>query len=449
MDERSERLSLGTLLAYGVPAVGFAFPLFLVQLYFLKFATDVLLIAPGIVGLLVGLGRVWDAISDPLAGYWSDRTRTPLGRRRPWMLAGIPMLLGAFTMLWSPPASFHGTALVVWSAAGLLLIYTAFTVYAVPHTSLGAELSLDYHERSRVFATRHVALQIGVATSFGAVYLLENTASPRQAAGDLARFAGPVCAAALLLTPLLLRERPDYVGRGSRSPFSAARDVLGNPHARVLLFVYFIEALGGGVLGVLAPFFADYVLQRPQAVIVIPAFFFLFSVGSIPVWVRLSRRFGKHRVWRVAMFGTALSFGATLFAGQGDVALLSVLMALAGISSGCGGAVGQSILADVIDVDELRTGERKEGSYAATWGFAQKFGVGAVVVLSGFALQLSGFEPNVEQPPSALLVLRLLFAVPPLTAYLVGGAIFWRYFRMDEAEHARVRAALDARNAGD
>ena len=95
------RVSWPTLLAFGLPSSGYAFYLFFVQFYFLKYATDVLLIAPAVAGALIGAGRLWDAVSDPRAGYWSDRTRTRLGRRRPWLLAGIPLLAVSSLMVLS------------------------------------------------------------------------------------------------------------------------------------------------------------------------------------------------------------------------------------------------------------------------------------------------------------------------------------------------------------
>ncbi len=440
---RSERLSAATLLAWGGPAMGFAFPLFFVQIYFLKFSADVLLLAPGVIGVLFGLGRIWDAMSDPVAGYLSDRTRTRWGRRRPWMLAAIPLIAAFFSMLWRPPAGLEGTALVAWTAVALFGFYTAFTVYAVPHYSLGAELSLDHHERSRVYGTRHVSFTLGVIVAFAALQAVDTAADPRESAATMVYAAVPVIAAMLLVVPLAVRERPEFQGRGAESPFSAVRDVLGNPHARILLAVIFIESLGGGVLGVLAPFVAQYVLDTDQ-VALLPAFYVAFSVVSVPLWIRLSRRWGKKRVWLVAMVGTALSFGATMLLGAGDLAEMAFLLACAGTAAGCGGAVGQSLVADVIDADELRTGERKEGSYAATWGLAFKSGGGITVALTGVILQAGGFQPNVEQTPTALWTIKGLFGGAPLVAYLVGAALF-RRFGLDEAEHARVRAELDRR----
>jgi Na+/melibiose symporter-like transporter len=141
----------------------------LIPFFLLKFAADVLLLAPGLMGLLLGLSRVWGAISDPLAGYASDRTRTRLGRRRPWILAaGLPLAI-AFLALWSPPVSLSGAPLAGWMGAALLLFVTAQTAFHVPHLALGAELTRDEQQRNRVFGVR---LALSLSGVFAAALLL-------------------------------------------------------------------------------------------------------------------------------------------------------------------------------------------------------------------------------------------------------------------------------------
>jgi GPH family glycoside/pentoside/hexuronide:cation symporter len=185
-------------------------------------------------------------------------------------------------------------------------------------------------------------------------------------------------------------------------------------------------------------------MKRPDLIAVVPAFFVVSAVASIPAWIALSRRLGKRNVWMVAMVGNGIFFGSTFFLGEGDLALLCILLVGAGVSNGCGGAIGASMLADVIDYDELHSGERKEGAYSAAWGFAIKLAIGLVVMATGFALQLSGFEPNVEQTRTAELTLRGLFAGGPL---LAAGVTVWilARFSLDEREHARIRGEIERR----
>jgi Na+/melibiose symporter-like transporter len=178
----------------------------------------------------------------------------------------------------------------------------------------------------------------------------------------------------------------------------------------------------------------------------VPAFFVIAGVLSVPVWVRLARRMGKRDAWVLAMLGMSLSFGATVFIGEGDLVALSILLALGGFSYGCGGVVGPSILADVIDFDEAASGERKEGAYAAAWGFSWKLAAAAIGALTGVALQASGFEPNVDQNPTAERTLRLLFSGTPFLTFLVGASLF-RRFAITEAEQAPIPSRLDERDS--
>jgi GPH family glycoside/pentoside/hexuronide:cation symporter len=438
------RVPPGTLLAYGPPVLALSGALFFVQFYFLKFATDVLLMAPLVVGAIFALGRAWDAISDPIVGQWSDRTNTRIGRRRPWMLGTLPLLVASFLMIWLPPASLSGVALAAWVAVALFGFYTAFTAYIIPHLALGAELTSDHHERSRIFGVRGAAFMLGMAPAFAGMQIVNNAEVPRDMAAGLALGIAAFVAVVLLIPPVVLRERKEFQGRGANDLRKAMRDVLGNPHARVLIFVQFIEMMGAGVLGILSPYLAEYVWKRPDMIGPLPAVFVGATVVSIPLWVYLSRRYGKRDVWRIAMLGAGLSFGGTVFVVEGEIGLVVVLLFFAGLSSGCGAAMGPSVMADVIDYDEYVTGERKEGAYSATNGFAIKAANAIIILLVALFLQFSDFTPNAEQTESTKWAFRLIYAGTPFTVYMVGAWIFGR-FKLDEAEHARIRAELDAR----
>ena len=180
-----ERTPLSAILIYASPAPCIGFMFFLVSMYLMKFSTDVLLIAPGVMGLIFGISRIWDGISDPLAGYFSDRTNTRIGRRRPWLLASLVPIVAVFLMVWSPPQMLTGTALVVWMAVGVIGFYTAMTIFGVPHASLGAELSMSYDDRNRVFGWRHICFMSGAFLAIGGMRLLIASDAPRVIRGDV------------------------------------------------------------------------------------------------------------------------------------------------------------------------------------------------------------------------------------------------------------------------
>lgn len=419
------RRSVATLLTYAVPLAGASYLLFFVQFYFLKFATDELLLAPAAVGLLFGLAKVWDAVSDPLVGHWSDRTRSRLGRRRPWMWAALPPLGACFALLWMPPA-VSGSALLIWEGGMLLGLYTALTLYLVPHASLGASLTTDARQRTRLFGLRHVFWTLGLFAAFAAIQEVAGSAVPRLAAARVALGTAVVAVALLAVTPAAVRE-PLADRGGGRTLRRALRDVRDNPHARLLLAVWFVESLGAGVVGVLAPYIAEYVLVRPDLMGAIPAIYVAAAVLAVPFWVYLAGRCGRKPTWLTAMIVTAVAFGGVIAVGEGDVALLCTLMAVAGAGMGCGGAVGAATLTDVIDDDERRTGARQEGVYSAAWGFVLKLAVGLVTAGVGIALQAVGFVPNQTQDPLVTWTLRGLFAGVPCLAFALGAALFRRF----------------------
>ena len=166
----------------------------LLNLYVMKFSTDVLLIAPAVMGLIFAISRVWDAISDPIVGYLSDRTVSRFGRRRTWIVGSLIPISAVFVMVFSPPVGMGEVGLVTWMALGVIGFYSAMTVFFVPHLSLGAELSDNYHERSRLFGMRHAFYTIGSILALVSMKLLidaeqESGTAVRELAVDLAMIA--------------------------------------------------------------------------------------------------------------------------------------------------------------------------------------------------------------------------------------------------------------------
>jgi GPH family glycoside/pentoside/hexuronide:cation symporter len=437
------KLPLRTLLTYAAPGIGFGFMTLLVSTYFMKFATDVLAIPAATVGGILLLSRAWDAVADPVAGYLSDRTRTRFGRRRPWMIAGAAPLALAFALAWSPPASLSQAGLSWWVGGTVLLFFTSLTICRMPHEALGAELSRDYHERNRVFGVKRAVFGVGTLAVFGALSLLGESSDPRRAAFWLAAVAGAGTLALLLFTGFSAREPTAHLGRGATRPFAAVRDVFANPHARRLISVSFLQQVATGTVTTAAAYHTQYVLGDPGAFPLLLGCFFLASLASIPLWLRIGRRFDKKPMLVASMVAVGCIMGAMFAVGGGDHLLLFSLAAAGGVASGGLDVIMPSLQADVIDWDELRTGERKEGVYFAAWHLAEKMALGVAAAVTGLALASSGFVPNQSQPGTAMLAMRLLLSLFPLCCYTVGAVIFVR-FGLDRAAHARVQSALAA-----
>jgi len=250
----------------------------------------------------------------------------------------------------------------------------------------------------------------------------------------------------ILVAAWRLRERTELLGRGGASPWRSFRDVLANPHSRILIGVFFLEQLGFGALVALIPYLSDYVLETPGST----GIYLFGAIGaallSIPVWINLSRRIGKIRIWRFSLVAKTFLFATAFLVGAGDFVPMLIIATLFGVMHGCGSVVGPSLKADVVDWDEAETGERKEGAYFAAWNFVQKGAGGVAVWAIGVMLAMTGFVPNAPQSGETLLGIRALASLAPSLLHVLALILMLR-FSLDEAAHIEARQRADQRLA--
>ena len=442
----AERLSTRVIWAYSAPRIGFGVMGLLFGTYLMKFATDVLLIAPAAMGTIIAASRLWDAVSDPMVGYLSDRTRSRLGRRRVWLFgAAVPMAAG-LVMIWSPPSALGTAALIIWMSVALLFYETASTAFFIPHGALGMELTPNYHERTRLFGWSHMIGAIGMFLGLGSLQLMNMAEDKRTFALWLSVVAGIVVALLVLWSTWRLPERADYQGRGSPRVFKSMLDVFRNPHSRLLLVVYGVETFGAASIGMLVPYLVEYVVPMKALMVPVLLTYTIPQFALTPLWIALARRIGKKRLWLVSMLLSAVTFAGFFPVTEPGLAIWLLAFGV-GVAAGIGAVCAPSIQADVIDYDEYLTHERKEGAYLAVWNLIRKGAASATAFVTGWVLQSSGFEPNVEQTETTKFAIRATFSLLPATCYLIGALLFIR-FGLNEREHAEVRAVVEARNGG-
>lgn len=444
----ADALSNATIALYALPGAGVNFLYTLILVMYMSFGTEVLHVAPGVLGAIFFVSRIWDAISDPIAGRLSDRTVAKRGRRKTWLLASSLPLALCSVAVWAPPTALSGGSLIAWIAVAVFGFYTAYTLFEVPHMALGAELSHDRSTRVRVFGVRQLVRTLGLFAAFGiGASLLEDLDTARSNAFGLSITVGAFTAAAVMVAVFVLPpERADYVGKGGESLKRSLRDVWSNPHARILLFVLFVESLATGAVGVLVPFVVRYVMKTPELIAEMLVLYALPAVASIPVWMWLARHFEKRRLWLLAMCMSGAGFGMLCLLDEGTISLMVAASLVAGSASGCGTSLGMALKADVIDWDEHATGERKEGAYFAAWAFVSKVAAGVMIGLVGVMLQWVGFAPGTEPSEAARTTMLFLMGGVPLLGFGIGVLVFLR-FRLTETEHARIRREIDARAA--
>ena len=319
-----------------------------------------------------------------------------------------------------------------------------YTLVAVPHLALGAELSLHYHERSRVFASRALFDFTGFLLAAGAMGLLESAEDERAMGTLVSCVLGAVAIVLMWASVAKLRERPQFAGRGAHRIDHAIADVIRNRYALILLAVFFLDTLGFGCMMVLFPYVTDYVIPGDATAALYFGTVMLIAVVSFPMWLPLSRRFGKRNPWIAANLVKCLAFALLYFMDASNPTVTWLVIALIGVAQPAGMILAPSIKADIIDVDEYETGERKEGAYFASWNLASKTATGIAIFLSSLALQAIGFEPNMQQTEQSTNLILALYAGLPFGTHLIGVMLLLR-FRLDEREHGRIRAALDRR----
>jgi sugar (glycoside-pentoside-hexuronide) transporter len=451
-------LSLWQKTIYGFGDVLIAIRMSCFQFYLLPFYTDVVLREPelvGLAGLAKAIGLAWDGINDPVAGYLSDRTRTRLGRRRPFMLGAALPLGIAFALLWCAPTEISTAGRFAYLVVAFLVMDTAFSLYATPYLALGAELSRDYHERTQLVAARGFFHLLGLILGVAVPGLILGWYAHGSPTGY--RVMGIALGAAMVfvagVTALCLRERPRAAAPSEDVSWDAfvsgLRSTLRNPAFRVLIVTFGFILLGAGLYQTLLPYAFRYWLQQPELVTSIPLIYILASVVSLPVWTRLARAIGKERAMRVCIAWAAVALGATplVLGPDAERTTMFVFVGLAGLGNGGWIVLPASIMADAVDWDELHTEARREGAYFGIWTLVLKVAAAVASGAVGVALQLIGYVPNAVQTESAILGIKILYGPVPAFFMLVALVAFQR-FPLTRARHEEVQAALAARGRG-
>jgi Na+/melibiose symporter-like transporter len=314
-----------------------------------------------------------------------------------------------------------------------VLTYLIWTIGAVPYFSLGAELTDDYQERVRVIAIREGFALAGllVATTLPA-YLI-HVYGGRQGYSFMGGSLGLGTALFLVLSALAVRERPEFHGRGTLSPYRGWLETMRNPHFRTLIVAFTTSAIAGAVPAVLVIYISVYIIGTPgwwtewvnHYVPWLPTWsyyllvYFTSGFLSLPLWSGTSARVGKKATWGIAIVLAMLSSAGCWWLGEGTVGYFTLILVVGGTSFGNYISLPASIVADLIDYDEVGTGQRREGSYFAIWGFATKLGAGVTGFAALQVLEHVGYVPGVPQTPLVKSWMLVMYSWFPASFYLL------------------------------
>ncbi|WP_193181403.1 MFS transporter [Nisaea sediminum] len=435
------------LLAYGFPGLPLAalgVPLFIFLPSFYAQDRGLSLAA---VGLVLLAARLWDAVTDPVIGLLSDRIATRFGRRKPWLLAGTPLTCLAVYMLFVPPEGAGALHLFAWSAA----LYLGWTMVQLPYTTWGAELSGDYHERSRITAFRETMVVFGTLLASAmpaAIAAAGGENSLDEVLTALAIFLILALPLSVMLAAGLVAEtpRPTPVRKmGDRWRAGAALLVRNKPFLRLIL-AYLLNGLANGLAATLFVLFVQKGLALPDAVDTLLLTYFLLGIAGVPLWLFVSHRLGKHRTWILAMLLNSAIFATVPLLGPGDYFGFLAICIGTGLCLGADLVLPPSMQADVVDVDTAEGGGARTGLYFALWGMATKLALALAVGIAFPVLELAGFDATGANDAGALLTLSLLYGAAPVVLKLAAIAIM-RGFPVTAEKQAELRRKIDLKFA--
>ncbi len=437
---------VGTKIRYGFGELGTNLKNEVVNRYLLFFYADTLHVGPTAVGAMMLLAKGWDAITDPAMGYFSDTTRSRWGRRRPYVLLGaVPM--GFFLyLMFSPPVSLSQSGLLWYLLAVGLALYTSFTIFTIPYLAWGAELARGYHERTAVVQVRSLlGLVGGIVGASIPLLLVARAATPREGFGLMGLLLGLIVAGAALIPGLTVRD----TGR-ERLPvasFGHFLDGLGHTFAnrdfRIIFVTFCLMTVSAAMGTAIQIIVVKYRLNLENQFPIIALTFGVAFALSFPFWLALSQRIGKTRAMRVGLWtGCVAPFGWVIVQ-PGQLGAMLVFMIVAGAATGCLTLFGSQAM-DIVDVDELQTGEQRAGAYFGIWAFGLKLAVAVGQFFAGGLLDVVGFVPETAQNPKTLWWLVILVGPLQSVVTLLGLFVF-RRINFEEADVASVQAALAAR----
>jgi GPH family glycoside/pentoside/hexuronide:cation symporter len=451
--QHGDRLSLQQKLAYGVGDLGTAITTNLIAFFLMPFFTDVAAISPGIAGGILFAGKVWDALNDPIIGVLTDKTRTRWGRRRPWLLfSAIPFGL-SFAALWWIPFPKEQNALVIYYFVVNLLFNTFFTAVNLPYSALTTELTQDYDERTSLNNFRF-AFSIGGSVVSAVLHpSIVRQFGENQALGYLGAgiFWAVVSTVPVFICFLGTRERY-HLPEESSPLWQQFRSTFSNIPYLCVIGIYICSWLALQATATVIPYYVRYWVRPPNPEEVIPlailavqgtAFFMLFVWSKVSAWIGKKAVF----VWGCSAW-IAAQLGLFVLQPQ-QVVFMYVLAVLAGVGVATAYLVPWAMLPDVVDLDELHTGKRREGIYYGFMVILQKFALAGALFGIGFALEQAGFVlpvgqiPVLAQPSAVLQVLRFLIAPVP-AVLLILGIILASFYPITKEKHQEIVALLSA-----
>ena len=456
-------------IVYGSGNLSFGVVIQIISTYMVFYSTVILGLSGSIIGLAVGISVIWDAVSDPIMGHISDHTHLKrFGRRHFYILVGAVSIAFLNFFLWNIPSAFPAVWKTVLITSLLLLVKTCTTIYSVPHTALGAELTDDYNERSSIQGIRTIFFILGLFSANVMGMFLFFKPKPEYPQGQMNPLAyrdigitaslitlifGLICyfGTKKYIPALNEKIKSENTKHGTKELLQSLSLALANADYRNVVLGYMFTNIASALIGSVGMHVFTYTFNFGNyGIALIFGVLFAVSILSQPLWVKISIRIDKKPA-------ILLGLGSSLLAGLYFLFLVIMRNTAAGQAMwflpfsvlsgfGMGGlfAIPLSMIADTIDVEELNSGERKEGIYYGCLTLCYKLSQSVAILILGIFLDLVKFDSNLDhQPAGTVFALGLILAIGSILSIIVA-MVFCNKYSLNRKKIAHVQQQLHA-----
>lgn len=415
-------LSKRTKFGFGVADLGGNLFFTIIGFYLLYYLTDIVGLSAALAGTVLMIGKIWDAVTDPLTGYLSDRTRSRWGRRRPYMVVGAIISFFGMILIFSKP---HGgqMRIFLFMTFYFCLLNTAYTLVNIPYAALLPELTKNYDERTILTGYRMSFAVLGTFLGAGAVLpIVQLFNSSELGWSVMGGIMGAVMLISALITVWAIREPVRAEWKPGPGFIKTYISVLTLPVFLKAMIPWALFITGTTMIqGSLVYYFKYIFLQEAlfQTALII---LLSFSLLCIPVWVSVSKRIGKKRSYMAGM--GIMSVSVLLFSLLGEQMgpeFGYFAMALGGIGLSTHYVMPHSILPDIVEFDAAEhEGLRREGVFSSLWTFSSKIGQAFALAFSGWILTLFRYAPDRIPERVTINGIKLLCGPVPVLFYILG-----------------------------
>ncbi|MGQ0533334.1 MAG: MFS transporter [Caulobacteraceae bacterium] len=390
------------------------------------------------------VARVLDVFIDPMIGGLQDRTVSRWGRRRFWLAVSCPILM---FFVWWAFLGLTSTSGLIAATIATLALFSSFASMMIAHLGWAGELVPTYHGRTR---TLGIVQLVSLAGQVGVLGIAAYVQSQGATEADVVAAMGWFLLIALPMTAgvaLLVIPEPQTPPQADLSLVDSLKAVWRNRFARRVLLVDLLFGFAQGIAGTLFVFYFQFVLGFQHTSNALLFIYFVAGLIGVPLWMFVSRRWGKHRGLQAAFVYTAVTTLMIVLMPPGNFLLVAIGMGLAGLAQGGGILLTRALMADVVDADEIETGARRSGLY-----FGLLLTTSKIAIVAGplalVALQIIGFDPGLggQNSDAMLFALGLMFIAGPALFALWAASLLQNY-PIDEARQAALAAAIAERHS--